>query len=141
MIACSTILSCCVFTNLKIISNNVSNSYFMTSYPILHDILHQFYVLLSSLTRRNDVTWLYGWFIVVVVLVVIVFEVITGVGGEDKHSFHMIMLYHTAWHPNNPLSIVLLKKYDALCMLTTQHSILHFTASLWNDMPQEKIFL
>lgn len=36
---------------------------------------------------------------------------------------------------------VLLDKDDALCMLTTQHSILHFTASLYEMTSLESIFL
>lgn len=46
--------------------------------------------------------------------------------GENKQSphFHLRLCFGVA------------RKYDALCMLTTQHSISHFTASLWKDMPQ-----
>lgn len=68
------------------------------------------------------------------------------VGAKNKQSRRRViasllrLLLHQ--HPRSFFNVVCggFSEYDALCMLTTQHSILHFTASLWNDMPQRKKF-
>lgn len=95
---------------LKIISEDVSNWYFMTPphlfySHLLQDILHQFYVLLSSLRC---------WWCCCCCLWLVLLEKQT----VFSHDF--------AWLSCSPFVGVMLRKYDALCMLTTQHSILHF---------------
>lgn len=99
-------------------------------FAILQDILHQFYVLSSSSRgcSRRCCCWCCG---------------VMARVGEDKQSLSLEIAPLTS-SSTQPFAFLVFsvllerEKYDALCMLTTQHFVLHFTASSWNDMPPQE---
>lgn len=122
---------------LKIISNNVSNWYFMTSTPdspydrLCHVTRYITSILCAFIIfcGRSCGCWLVlkqktNNLVVVLLPHFLVFFFFINIA----RSFFNVVCRRVP-------------EYDALCMLTTQHSILHFTASsLWDDMPQRKKF-